>query len=96
MDPHPISARREQQAYFPEKGKYVSLEIYLPAYGIILCAFNGTLAMGVRCSSEEKCSAESALCQCITDNKSLIKSHCEKSAFYPIKPCIASFKAGKN
>jgi len=47
MNPHPISARREKQVYFPEKGKYISVEIYHPAYVIILCAFNGTLAIGV-------------------------------------------------
>lgn len=32
---------------FAGKRKIFYLEIHLPAYGIILCAFNGTLAMGV-------------------------------------------------
>lgn len=49
-DPHSVSARREQQLCLPGKGKYGSAEIHLSAYGIILCAVNEVLVMGVDAS----------------------------------------------
>lgn len=71
IDPHSVSARREQQLCLPGKGKYASAEIHLSAYGIILCAVNEVLVMGVDASQRKSIQQEVLYNQCITDRKKL-------------------------